>query len=161
MFINENLEPISPTGWTYQGVQYPPRIFKQWTDQQLTSVGVYRVVYEELSVPEGKYISGYTYNIEGNVAIAVPVLEDIPETVPERVSKAQGKAALIIAGIWPDVEDYLATLQGEEKIIADLALNDTTEWKRASPFLNQAATALGISDKQLDTLFLQASRIVI
>lgn len=159
MFINESLEPISPTGWTYQGVQYPPRIFKQWTDQQLTSVGVYRVVYEELNVPEGKYVSGYTYNIEGNVAIAVPVLEDIPETVPERVSKAQGKAVLIMAGIWPDVEDYLATLQGEDRIIADLALNDTTEWKRDSPFLNQAATALGISDKQLDTLFLQASKI--
>lgn len=159
MFVNEDLEVVHPSGWSYEGIQYPARIFKDWGNQQLSSVGLFRVVFEDYSIPEGKHVTGYTYSIEGDVAKATPVIEDIPEVVPERVSKAQGKAALIIAGIWDSVLSYLDTLQGEEKIIAELALNDTTEWKRDSPFLNQAATALGISDKQLDTLFLQASKI--
>ena len=161
MFVNEDLEVIHPQNWIHEGVQYPSRIFREWPDSKLSSMGIYRVRYIDLPVPDGKYISGYTYEIKGNVAEATPIFEDIPVVIPERVSKAQGKATLMLAGHWDDVLDYVDTLSGVDKMIADLALNDTMEWKRDSPFLKKAALELEISEEQLDDLFLQASKIEI
>ena len=80
--------------------------------------------------------------------------------VPEFVTRAQGKAALIRAGLWQGVLSYVASIEDEtEKSVAEVALNDTTNWQRSSPFLNDAAHALGLTDEQLDGLFLQASKI--
>ncbi len=83
-----------------------------------------------------------------------------PEPVPHQVTRAQGKAALITAGLWPDVLAYVeAMTDPTEKALAEVALNDTTHWQRTSPFLNAAAAALGLSDEQLDDLFRRAAEI--
>lgn len=80
--------------------------------------------------------------------------------VPHQVSRAQGKAALIQAGLWQGVLDYVASIEdATQKAIAEVALNDTTYWQRTSPFLNAAATALGLTQEQLDDLFVTASEI--
>lgn len=82
------------------------------------------------------------------------------EIVPQSVTKAQGKAALIREGIWQGVLDYVASIEdATQKALAEVALNDTTHWQRSSPFLNSAAKALGLSDEQLDQLFIEASKI--
>lgn len=117
--------------------------------------------YQDIPIPPGKRIASYTYVIDGYVAIATPVFEDIPVYIPESVSRAQGKAALLNAGLLEMVENYIDSLTGEEKIRASLAFNETTEWRRDSPFLAQAASALGLSEQQLDNLFLVASNIVL
>jgi hypothetical protein len=83
-----------------------------------------------------------------------------PPYVPQQVTRAQGKAALIQAGLWGDVEDYVDGIEDPtEKALALVALNDTTHWQRTSPFLNAAAAALGLTDEQLDDLFRQAAKI--
>lgn len=83
-----------------------------------------------------------------------------PQPVPQSVSRAQGKAALIQAGLWSAVVAYVdAMTDPTEKALAQVALNDTTEWLRTSPFLNAAATALGLTETQLDDLFLTAATI--
>ena len=46
-----------------------------------------------------------------------------------------------------------------ERALAEVALNDTQQWRRDSPFFNAAATALGLTGEQLDALFLAASKI--
>ena len=80
--------------------------------------------------------------------------------VPQTVSKAQGKAALIQAGYWQDVLDFVEDIADPtQKLLAQVALNDTTDWKRGSPFLMTAATEIGLSEEQLDTLFIAASSI--
>ena len=160
-FVNEELLLIYPNGWVYDGVQYPNRIFSEWSDEQLSSVGVYRVVYDEAPIPEGKMLDGWTYKIEGHVAIASPLYIDEVVVIPESVSKAQGKAALLAAGILDDCEGYIDTLEGDDKTLALLAFNETNEWRRDSPFLNQAATALGATQEQMDELFLEASKIAL
>ena len=82
-------------------------------------------------------------------------------TVPQSVSRAQGKAALIAAGLWPSVLAYVdAIADPTDKALAEVALNDTQEWRRDSLFLNSAATALGMTAAQLDQLFVDASGIV-
>ena len=76
------------------------------------------------------------------------------------VTRAQGKAALVSPGLWQGVLDYVESIEDTtEKELAEVALNDTTHWQRISPFLNSAAKSLGLSDEQLDDLFIQAEQI--
>ena len=80
---------------------------------------------------------------------------------PASVSRAQGKAALIAAGLWPGVLAFVAAIPDPtDKALAEVALNDTQDWRRDSLFLNSAATALGLTAAQLDQLFVDASGIV-
>ena len=80
----------------------------------------------------------------------------VPEviTVPSSVTRAQGKYALIKAGRWEQLCAFVDTLPAEDKQIAELALNDTLTWKRTSPFLNQMVVAVGMSEAELDDLFI-------
>lgn len=80
--------------------------------------------------------------------------------VPQSVARAQGKAALIMAGLWQPVLDFVAAIADPtERALADVALNDTQEWHRDSPFLGSARAGLGLTDEQLDELFIAASKI--
>lgn len=83
-----------------------------------------------------------------------------PPNVPKEVSRAQGKSALIQCGLWPSVLTYADSIEDDtQRALADVALNDTTHWQRSSPFLNAAATALGLTNAELDELFIQASKV--
>ena len=84
----------------------------------------------------------------------------LPAEVPESVTRAQGKAALITAGLWPGVLAFVAAIPDPtERALAEVALHDTQQWHRSSPFFNAAADALGLTGEQLDALFLAASKI--
>ena len=83
-----------------------------------------------------------------------------PVPVPESVLRWQGKAALITAGLWQGVLSFVAAIPDPtERALAEVALHDTQQWHRSSPFFNAAATALGLTGEQLDALFLAASKI--
>ena len=85
-----------------------------------------------------------------------------PDPGPQSVTRAQGKAALIRAGKWNMVLAYVASIKSPtERALAEVALNDTTEWLRTSPFLNAAADALGLTSAQLDDLFREAAAIAL
>lgn len=87
-------------------------------------------------------------------------LPPAPPYVPQQVTRAQGKAVLIQAGLWQDVLDYAAGITDPtERQLAEVALHDTTHWQRTSPFLNAAAAVLGLTNEQLDGLFNEASQI--
>lgn len=80
--------------------------------------------------------------------------------VPATVTRAQGKAALIQAGLWSGVLAYVAGIEDEtQRALAEVALHDTTLWQRSSPFLTAAAHALGMSDDALDALFVAAAGV--
>lgn len=83
-----------------------------------------------------------------------------PVVIPSAVTRAQGKAALIQAGLWDGVVAYVAGITDPtEKALAEVALNDTITWRRSSPFLVGAATALGLDAIALDALFTTAAEI--
>lgn len=103
-----------------------------------------------------------------SLALAVPDnLADLfaidtapPPEVPESVLRWQGKAALIKAGLWAGVLAFIANIPDPtERELAEVALHDTQQWHRSSPFFNAAATALGLTGEQLDALFLAATKI--
>lgn len=107
-------------------------------------------------VPCGEDVKpGWTYYGEG----FAPPEPEKPQ-VPQQVTRAQGKAALMMAGLWDAVVSYVDSItDGTKKALGLVALNDTTHWQRTSPFLNDAAASLGLSDEDLDNLFIQASEI--
>jgi len=47
----------------------------------------------------------------------------------------------------------------KERALAEVALNDTLTWQRSSPFLNTAAAKLGLTNDQIDALFIDAEKI--
>lgn len=81
--------------------------------------------------------------------------------VPQTISRAQGRLVLYRAGLWAQVQGYVAGITDPaEQFEADTALNHTTDWQRSSPFLGRAAQALGLNGQQLDDLFREAAQIV-
>lgn len=86
--------------------------------------------------------------------------EPLAQAVPERITRAQGKAALIRAGLWKKVQGFVAAIPDESRrALAEVALNDTLHWERSSPLMAQAAKELGLSDEQMYELFKQAAEI--
>ena len=82
--------------------------------------------------------------------------------VPQMVSRAQGKVALIQAGLWAQVLSFVAAIDDPlQKAVAEVALNDTSEWRRDSPFLAQAGAALGLTAEHLDDLFVAAAQVTL
>lgn len=85
-----------------------------------------------------------------------PVPYMAPETPIRPVSRFQAKAALLGAGLLQGVEDYVS--QSDD--ITKLAWSECVEWRRDSPLVKGIGSALGLSDKQIDELFVAASSIV-
>jgi hypothetical protein len=85
-----------------------------------------------------------------------------PTPVPSQVTRAQGKVVLIQMGLWPQVLAFVDAIEDPvQKAVAEVAINDTGHWQRNSPFLNQVAAARGISQEQMDQLFIQASQVLL
>lgn len=78
-----------------------------------------------------------------------------PEPVPQEVTRAQGKLALLNAGLLANAQ-AAATAAGQA---AEIAFNDALTYERTSPTLNALAAALGLSSNDLDALFIAASKL--
>ena len=104
---------------------------------------------------------GWTY-ADGTFK-APPELAPVQTSVvPQSVSRAQGKLALIGAGLWPAVIAFVDGITDPvQKVYAEVALNDTQEWRRDSPFLADAAASMGLTTAQLDALFIAAAQVVL
>lgn len=115
-----------------------------------TATDDYTGPMEFIEAPEGFDPSKEYAYIDGQVVLAVP----------QSVSRAQGKAALIQAGLWSAIVAYVNAIEDEtERLLAETALYDTGTYDRSSPFLNTAAAALGMTDADLDELFRMAAAI--
>jgi hypothetical protein len=115
----------------------------------------------ELRADLGPDAAQYEPLIQQCLADYVPPPPPVP-VVPRQITRAQGKAALIVRGLWAGVLAYVAAISDPtQKALAEVALNDTLTWDRSSPFLVAAAEGLGLSSAELDALFVQASEIAL
>lgn len=67
----------------------------------------------------------------------------------------QGRMALADAGLLTNVEAAITAADEKTKVAWEYAL----EWKRTSPLIATLATALSLTDEQVDTLFKEASSV--
>lgn len=78
-----------------------------------------------------------------------------PPVVPSVVSRFQARAALMQAGLLDQAE--AAVLQAGP--LAQLAWADAQEFRRNSPTINSLAALVGLTEAQIDALFISASQI--
>jgi hypothetical protein len=80
-----------------------------------------------------------------------------PPAVPQTVTRFQALATLA-AGGWLDVvHTYFDALPRNN--VQRLAFENATDWERTSPTVNALAQMLGLSDSQVDDLFIAASQV--
>lgn len=79
-----------------------------------------------------------------------------PPPVPQVVSRFQARAALYGAGLLDDVETAIATSDP----LVQMAWADAQEFQRNSPTILALAGVLGLSESDVDELFITASGIV-
>lgn len=82
--------------------------------------------------------------------LALP-LQDIPKSV----SPYQARVALHMAGLLPSVETAIASAP----VPAQIAWEYATVFERHSPFIEALSPMLGLTETQIDDLFLAASQV--
>ena len=82
------------------------------------------------------------------------VLSEYPRDVPQTITPLQAKLKLLDMGLLDEVEAMVAT---DRKI--QLYWSEALEIKRDHATLLAMATALGLSDAQLDEMFIEASKL--
>ena len=92
----------------------------------------------------------------GPIAEYVPPV--VPVVVPQEISKAQGIATLMENGYWPAVNTYFTTQASPETLTL---FNAVTVFNRTSPLLLQMQALLGISDAEVDQMFISGATKVI
>lgn len=91
-------------------------------------------------------------------ANGLPIAVDPPPPGPQQVvSRFQARAALHLAGLLTAVESMMADPATDT--LARLAWTDAQEFRRTSPTLVAMASALSLTDEQLDQLFVTAAGI--
>ena len=96
----------------------------------------------------------YTTTIPGTSLPQEPV-EDVRQTMV--VSRFQGRAALLNAGLLNEVEAYFNSTSATQ--LEKLAWEDVLQFERVSPLVLKMGQLLGQTDAQLDQLFQMAAMI--
>jgi hypothetical protein len=80
-----------------------------------------------------------------------------PTPIPSTVTRFQALATLSAGGYLDTVHAYIDTLPRSN--ITRLAFENATDWERTSPTINTLAAMLGLTDAQVDELFITASQV--
>lgn len=80
-----------------------------------------------------------------------------PAPIPQTVTRFQALATLASGGYLDTVHNYIDALPRNN--IQRLAFENAGDWERASPTVNALATMLGLSDAEVDDLFVAAAQV--
>lgn len=115
-------------------------------------------VVQEASQPTipGSWVAcgnaGIGWSFDGVTFAAPPSAPFVPT-----VSRRQARRALLDAGLLASVESAINGLSEPAKSRARIDWEDATEFRRDWPLLVTLASALGLSDAQVDALFAAAA----
>ncbi len=116
---------------------------------------------------DGRYLGGWDgIPPEGAIEVGEPpedarqlwsgiAWSEIPEQVPDSVTKRQAKLALLEAGLIDDVEDLISEMDRGDQI----EWSDSVWFSRSSPLISKVGEALSLSQKRLDALFRAAGKM--
>ena len=106
---------------------------------------------------QDEYISVWLTQITQNDAKIILANKNLSFGVPQIVSRFQGRAALANAGHFTTVNNYMASLPVDN--LQRLAWEDAQEFRRNSPTVAAMQALLGLSDTEIDDLFIEAATI--
>lgn len=82
-----------------------------------------------------------------------------PPAVPHSVTMRQARLALLGAELLDDVESALSALEGPQGQAARIEWEYSQEVHRGKPFVQMLGAAIGLTEEQIDQLFIAASGI--
>lgn len=139
---------------------------REMPDERLADWGVYRVAKVEQPVydPETQALEeGQPVQVEGiwtqvwNVRSLTP--EELKSRVPQSITKRQARQELIEAGLVGAVENAINSIEdATQKALMFSWWNDSQNYERDRPELAAMATSIGLTDAQLDAMFINASK---
>lgn len=106
-------------------------------------------------VPEGVQAG---WSLTDGVWTAPPDPEAVP-VVPQIVTMRQARLALLGAGLLDDVETALSGMDGAQGQAAKIEWEYSQEVHRSKPFVQMLGAAIGLTEAQVDELFIAAARI--
>ena len=81
------------------------------------------------------------------------------DVVPAEVTMRQARQALYLAGKLADVEDAIAAMPEPPRELARIAWDHSQVIERHAQFTERLAAVLGLSDAEVDALFIQAAAL--
>ena len=85
--------------------------------------------------------------------------EELQARVPQSVTMRQARLALLGAGVLSAVDAAIAALDEPARTAAQIAWEYSTEVQRSFGLVSQLAAALGLTDAQIDALFVAAAKL--
>ena len=80
--------------------------------------------------------------------------------IPESISKRQARQQLLLEGKLGQVQEVIDSIADEtERMMAQLYWDDSIEFERSHPTLVELGTALGLTEAELDIMFIKASKL--
>lgn len=79
--------------------------------------------------------------------------------IPQEVTMRQARLALHRAGILNSVNSAIAAMQGEAGEVARIEWEFSATMRRDRPFVLSIGTALGLSEEDIDNLFIDAANL--
>lgn len=122
--------------------------------------------WQTISDPSEEVLAGYP---EGTIEVGLPPsinhkyvdgtwVEMQPEVfIPSVVTMRQARLALLQQGLLSQVQTAIDSLPSPQKEAAQIEWDYSSEVHRDKPFVQLLGAALGLSDEQLDDLFILAA----
>ena len=80
--------------------------------------------------------------------------------IPEAITKRQAKQQLLLEGKLGQVQEVIDSIPDEtERMMAQLYWDESTEFERSHPTLTEIGAALGLTEAELDMMFINASKL--
>lgn len=121
---------------------------------------------------QGRYIGGFDGADPPNGAIEIAAPPDdgtdtwdgstwhpAPPVVPEQVTMRQARLALLGAGLLANVDTTIDSLPSPTKEAARIEWDYSSTVERHRGLVQSLGAAMGLTDAQLDTLFIQAATL--
>lgn len=108
-----------------------------------------------------------TIDVQTGLVTTRPMTEDEfaalpppqPEPIPQIVTMRQARLALLASGKLAAVDAAIEALPEPQKSAARIEWDYSSEVHRNRPFVQQLAQALGMTDEQLDAMFVEAAKL--
>ncbi|MEN9384613.1 MAG: hypothetical protein RL323_1756 [Pseudomonadota bacterium] len=128
-----------------------------------TSAGVFGP-FDNVQVMGNHYLADgcilpFTVYGSGAVISEWDIVPVIPVEVPQSVTMRQARLALLGAGMLDDVNAAIAALPEPDKSAALIEWEYASEVQRSTGLVANLGAALGLTEPQLDDLFIQAAQL--
>lgn len=141
------------------GLLLNPQDAKRLSAEELEMLGLF-IPAETDSIPEGKVSAAVkVQRIDGVVKFVHDLQDEPPPPVPSVVSMRQARLALHAAGLYSQVNGAIASLEEPGRTSAEIEWEYATEMRRDHQLIAMIGAALGMTEPEIDELFVQAGAI--